>query len=83
MKRVWRKVLALALCLLLMGAGGMFYFFSKAKSAFQSDADIIRLNHLVTLGELVEKCKSVAKVYPFEDSRMIPKYVFIGTKEQG
>lgn len=50
--------------------------------AFQKDADIMRLRHLLYYGEIIEEYRSVAGHYPLEGKSDLPTYVFVANSEQ-
>lgn len=56
--------------------------YNKIEVSYQHDADIIRLKHLVIVGDYIERYHKKTNTYPFANSDSIPTYVIIASKKQ-
>lgn len=55
---------------------------SLTSSDFQSDADILRLQHLEYYGTLLTEYHSKTGTYPFVGEIDVPAYIFVASPEQ-
>ncbi|MFT7559366.1 MAG: hypothetical protein ACI93R_001276 [Flavobacteriales bacterium] len=78
------KYIILTAFILLTGCAGGPVQLDKMTfyTAFQNDADIIRLRHLKYYGNLIEEYHDKTGTYPFMSEANIPLYVFVANKQQ-
>lgn len=55
---------------------------TEAANDFQTDADIVRLNHLEYYGNLLVEYNQKTGSYPFSSDADVPLYIFVASPEQ-